>query len=230
MIVSHTKKYFTNKNNSNQHYGTKSKSSRGGRKVELGGIEPPTFCMRNRRSTTELQPQRFAPLGFDPRTFGLWAQHASSAPRSSYYMWKEIGYISFDVLNINLPWPTLTASFVFFSIFRQLGSTSYINSFVICNVLLLIDLAFPFSYSWHTTWGNSLTSFDTTHLFRQCPKTRSNACRTMVDTQRITPSHGRSQWGKKNICSLQPHAFHFAWQLAWWQKRIVIFPSSWLFH
>ena len=23
-----------------------------------------------------------APLGFDPRTFGLWAQHASSAPRS----------------------------------------------------------------------------------------------------------------------------------------------------
>ena len=26
----------------------------------------------------------FAPLGFDPRTFGLWAQHASSAPRSSW--------------------------------------------------------------------------------------------------------------------------------------------------
>ena len=23
-----------------------------------------------------------APLAFDPRTFGLWAQHASSAPRS----------------------------------------------------------------------------------------------------------------------------------------------------
>ena len=26
-----------------------------------------------------------APLGFDPRTFGLWAQHASSAPRSTYF-------------------------------------------------------------------------------------------------------------------------------------------------
>ena len=26
--------------------------------------------------------KNIAPLGFDPRTFGLWAQHASSAPRS----------------------------------------------------------------------------------------------------------------------------------------------------
>ena len=26
-----------------------------------------------------------APLGFDPRTFGLWAQHASSAPRSTCF-------------------------------------------------------------------------------------------------------------------------------------------------
>ena len=53
------------------------------------GIEPMTSCMRNRRSATELIPQNItnhlAPLGFDPRTFGLWAQHASSAPRSSSF-------------------------------------------------------------------------------------------------------------------------------------------------
>ena len=31
----------------------------------------------------EMSDKTLAPLGFDPRTFGLWAQHATSAPRSN---------------------------------------------------------------------------------------------------------------------------------------------------
>ena len=41
---------------------------------EMTNAAPPKKCYKN-----------IAPLGFDPRTFGLWAQHASSAPRSSTF-------------------------------------------------------------------------------------------------------------------------------------------------
>ena len=66
--------------------------------LEAAGIEPATFRMRSRRSATELRPQNCEPLlavaspGFDPGTFGLWAQHDSSAPRSKRHLRLETIY------------------------------------------------------------------------------------------------------------------------------------------
>ena len=40
----------------------------------------------------ETSDKTLAPLGFDPRTFGLWAQHATSAPRSNL-IWQIHGHL-----------------------------------------------------------------------------------------------------------------------------------------
>lgn len=46
-----------------------------------GGMNP-SPCVGKTHTPHWIAFPCLAPLGFDPRTFGLWAQHASSAPRS----------------------------------------------------------------------------------------------------------------------------------------------------
>ena len=48
--------------------------------MDTPGIEPGTFRLQSGRATTALRAHYIAASGFDPPTFGLWAQHASSAP------------------------------------------------------------------------------------------------------------------------------------------------------
>ena len=50
-----------------------------------GGNRTPDFLYAKQTFYHWTTSPGFAPLGFDPRTFGLWAQHASSAPRSTYF-------------------------------------------------------------------------------------------------------------------------------------------------
>jgi hypothetical protein len=107
----------------------------------------------------------------------------------------------------------LIASFVFYSIFRKLGSASYINSFVMCNVLLLIDL-FSFliiiSHSlliWHDDVGNSLTSLTRDiSCSHQCPNS-SNAELGMVRRYPIptsSSSHHNKEQHTLPLHSLPP--------------------------
>lgn len=122
----------------------------------------------------------FAPLGFDPRTFGLWAQHASSAPRSmlghnhvTSLLWslktctscmlvledRTEGEKFVHVLhNIWQQWSHIQfAVAVTFQIVWYMTSLVW-NESVTCNLIMWLYVTSSFDYHSHTTLCDCMRS------------------------------------------------------------------------